>query len=195
MKNAIMRIVVIMLALCIAFTTGTKLREQKDAAVLQSWLAGDPPDPEHCSLCGSGNGMWYHAPCVLNLSTGEISELQVYAPHPVLVGEISDEQQGGYIQLSFGADVFRITDHGAQTCDAKVPKSTADMQPGYFCGSCRNLLMGQATEGYVLLDLHDLDSIIAYPIKAGAAYSIRDYTVTIEDDGEKYSVLVTADLF
>ena len=45
------------------------------------------PEPERCSLC---DDLSRHAPCIINLSTGEKLELDVYEPHPFLVGEIAE---------------------------------------------------------------------------------------------------------
>lgn len=38
------------------------------------------PEPERCALCGD---MRYHAPCLVDLSTGKVGELAVYTPTPV----------------------------------------------------------------------------------------------------------------
>lgn len=36
------------------------------------------PEPEHCVVCS----VKYHAPALLDLSTGELGEMEVYSPHP-----------------------------------------------------------------------------------------------------------------
>ena len=36
--------------------------------------------PDECVLCGSGDREVYHAPVIVNLSTGEVSEMRVYDP-------------------------------------------------------------------------------------------------------------------
>ena len=53
------------------------------------------PEPEVCALCGNGNGMSYHAPVVVNLSTGEIGEMRVYDPDPQHPSEIAKKQSTG----------------------------------------------------------------------------------------------------
>lgn len=58
------------------------------------------PEPERCSLYDNSS---YHAPCILNLSTGELVELEIYDPHPYKVGEIAVEQPGGYFSFVRGA--------------------------------------------------------------------------------------------
>lgn len=87
-------------SVCAAFLIGGAVRGAVDADTIEHWASGDPPDPVHCALCGSGDRMTYHAPCVLNLSTGEITELRIYLPHPVLVGELAEEQQGGHTDFN-----------------------------------------------------------------------------------------------
>ena len=54
-----------------------------------------------------------------------------------------------------------------------------------------------ASEGYVLLDMYDLENIQAFVIEDGAEHSIRDYTVSIYKDKENggLSVEVTGHLF
>ena len=49
-------------------------------------LRRNAPEPEHCVLCDSGYTC--HAPALLNLATGEIAELEVYALDPRLPDEV-----------------------------------------------------------------------------------------------------------
>ena len=58
------------------------------------------PEPEICALCGNGSGTSYHAPVLVNLSTGEIGELRVYNPDPHHRNEIAKEQSTGTFSLS-----------------------------------------------------------------------------------------------
>lgn len=62
--------------------------------------------------------------------------------------------------------------------------------PAHFCHDCRALLAETATEGYVLLDLYDLEDIRAFVIEDGAEYTIRDYTVSIYKDKENGGLFV-----
>ena len=45
------------------------------------------PEPDRCAICAD---LPRHAPCIVNLSTGELLELDMYEPHPTLVAEIAD---------------------------------------------------------------------------------------------------------
>lgn len=55
-----------------------------------------PVDSQDCSICGH---LKCHAPCILNLATGEIGELELYMPHDTEAGEIAKEQLGGTFGL------------------------------------------------------------------------------------------------
>ena len=50
------------------------------------------PVPERCSLC---DNLPRHAPYIVNLSTGELVELEIYDPHPHKIAEIAEEQPCG----------------------------------------------------------------------------------------------------
>ena len=68
------------------------------------------------------------------------------------------------------------------------------MNSTHFCKSCRELLADVKKDGYVLADLYDLNSIQIYPVSADTEYEIRCYSVTIEENGEKLSIIVTGNL-
>ena len=53
-----------------------------------------------------------------------------------------------------------------------------------ICHDCRALLADTATEGYVLLDMYDLENIQAFVVANGAEHTIRDYSVSIYKDKE-----------
>lgn len=48
-----------------------------------------------------------------------------------------------------------------------------------FCHDCRALLAETVSEGYVPLELYNLEDIRAFAIENGAEYTICDYTVSI----------------
>ena len=58
-------------------------------------------EEKECCLCSSFR---YHAPCLIDLETGELIELDLYFPHPPLVAEISDFQpeQGTFSFVRLG---------------------------------------------------------------------------------------------
>ena len=46
------------------------------------------------------------------------------------------------------------------------------------------ILAQTAVEGFVVLDLLDPDAAVVYEIEGGVEYTIRDYTVMIEDSNQ-----------
>jgi len=143
------------------------------------------PEPEQCALCGNGEGMRYHAPCLVNLSTGRLGELAVYTSHSRLVGEIAPEekQQTGTFNFQPCAGLMAIRDTYNHICQVSIPfENMAIMNPGHFCWDCRLLLAEAGIKGYLLVDLYDIDHIKAYPIQNDEAYTIRNYVISIAQD-------------
>lgn len=138
------------------------------------------PDPERCALCGEGDS--YHAPCLVNLSTGQLGELRVYAYAPTEEGKLDprEAQYSGTINLLPCAGLTAIRDAGLHTCQVSLPKERDLMDPALFCRECRRLLAGAGLEGYAIVDLYDLGHIRAYSIRSG---SIRDYRISIHSRG------------
>ncbi|MBD5147641.1 MAG: hypothetical protein HDT19_02455 [Oscillibacter sp.] len=146
----------------------------------------DTPEPEVCALCGNGNGTSYHAPVVVNLSTGETGEMQVYDPDPHHRSEIAKEQSTGTFSLLNIAGLTGYRDTSNHSSHVTLPKKRewGTIDPSYFCRGCRTLLADSATKGYAVADLYDLDKITIYAIKKGAEYMIRDYAVSISTEDE-----------
>ena len=149
----------------------------------------DVPEPERCSMC---DDLSRHAPCIINLSTGEKLELEIYEPHPFLVGEIAEEQLGGYFSLVRGIGIEGYT-VGAEFTVVSVPVKSDKMDQKYFCNSCRELLADERKNGYVLADLKDPKEPIVYPIDVGTSFSVRCYSVSIQvqAEEEKYEIIIT----
>lgn len=79
-----------------------------------------------------------------------------------------------------------------QRCVAYLPeKAGGEIGPSYYCRDCRAKLTKVATQGYVLLDLYDLDAIQVYPVEDSAEYPIRIYTVTTAHDEDQGHLVVT----
>lgn len=157
------------------------------------------PEPEICALCGNGNGISYHAPVVVNLSTGESGELRVYDLDPYRRNELAKEQSTGTFSFLNVAGIMGYRDTCDHTSHVILPKEKEWelIDSSYFCRSCRTLLAETATAGYLLVDLYDPDRIMAYAIEDGAEYTIRDYTVSIstQDELNGLSIDVTGLLF
>ena len=141
--------------------------------------------PETCSLC---TGLSCHAPCLINLSTGEVGELSIYKPHPTKVGQIADEQPGGtwsYVSC-VGATGIRDTDF--QTIELRIPHDSKPMNRFRFCHSCRKILSDYKDESFVLADLSDRSAPVLYQIKHQAEYTFRCYDISISEHASGYSI-------
>lgn len=146
-----------------------------------------------CAVCGSDA---YHAPCVLDLSTGKVTELAVYDPHPVKVAELSEYQSSGYFALSFVNGLFMVRDSYVHETTVNLPASNAPMNRRLLCRQCRKLLSAAAGQGYVFIDLYHPKSPLAYPLKDGLYCELRCYTVqaSFDESSNEYHVVVRGNL-
>ena len=80
------------------------------------------PEPEQCALCGKG--MRYHAPCLIDLSTGQMGEMRVYTNHPTKQGELASAelQETGTFQFQPCAGLVGVRDTCNHTCEVTLPK-------------------------------------------------------------------------
>ena len=149
-------------------------------------------DQSQCKLCAMTA---HHAPCIMNLSTGEVLELRVYDSHPFIANELAEEQQGGYLSLLHHAGVNGYME-GAKLAKAFVPMDTAAMNSGLFCKDCNEALCAYEDCGFVLVDAIDVSDIKFYPIEDGTAFTLRCYEVDISvaEDTGKYEVNVIGTL-
>ena len=154
-------------------------------------------EPERCALCG--REYVCHAPALLNLATGEIASLEIYAFNPFLPDEI-DKTRTGFMQLKTGVGVQVCMDAG-HSASVILPDKVEPMDYSLYCRSCRALLSEAGTSGYVIVDLHNPDTLAAYPTRLGTECFINGYRATVEKktitaipEGQvkKIGVLVTA---
>lgn len=135
-----------------------------------------PAEPELCALCDRGYVL--RAPALLNLATGEIAEMEMYASDLTSPDGI-DKTRTGFASFSFAAGVQVVMDAG-RSASVILPDDLERMDYSLYCQSCRALLSEAGTRGYVLLDLHDPDTIVAYQTQEGAECVINDYAATVE---------------
>ena len=142
--------------------------------------------PDECALCGSGARERYHAPVILNLSTGQKNEMRVYdtdLPNSDL--EIAQIQTTGTFSFASCAGLTGRRDTCSHTCTVDVPFETGSMKQSLFCTSCRNLLQDYKKQGYVLVDMYDESKIFIYGISEASEYEIRDYKVTVSEQADQ----------
>ena len=146
------------------------------------------PEPERCSLCAD---LPRHALCIINLSTGEKLELDLYEPHPFLAGEIAEEQPGGYFSFIRGAGIeeYKV---GAEYIVVSVPVKSEKMDQQLFCNDCRDRLAVNENNGYALVDLYEPSEPSVYPINISTSFSVRCYSTSVQENTEedKYEVTI-----
>lgn len=153
-------------------------------------------DAIDCALCRGGDSYTYHAPCLFNLVTGELGELTVYDPHPVLDGELAEEQQDVFIGFAFCAGAAVTRNPSNHIATANVPSGACSINEALFCCECLEMLVLIGAHGYAILDMYDPEALQAYPIVDGADYEMRCYSVRVHLDGtsNRYAVEVAGDL-
>lgn len=116
-----------------------------------------------CCLCSSFR---YHAPCLIDLKTGELIELRLYDDHPTLVAELSEEQSHNgtfsFVRLN-GVSGTKQT--GPERVDILVP-TEAILFPA-LCNDCKKQLPAGSVNRFVLADLHGMEEkhLIVHPVQ------------------------------
>jgi hypothetical protein len=139
----------------------------------------ESPEPVVCALCRNGDGVKIHAPCIINLSTGEVAELSVYEPDPNVTGEVMTELNKGYFSFFGGAGANIMQNQEKELCEATLPKDEKKMDPRHFCYNCRRIIADIDKNGYVIADMYDPKAVSVFKVWDGAKYEIRDYLVTV----------------
>ena len=111
-------------------------------------------EPEHCLICGEGNGRRYHAPALMNLSTGTIWELKIYDNDPMMPWEVAEEQ-------SWNDWAFTLLDKNAvmtwsaenHTNIATIGNDVDGINPAHFCYECRDRLDATVINGYAFFSV------------------------------------------
>ena len=129
-----------------------------------------------CDLCREKS---CHAPCLVNLASGECAELVVYDER---FGELYGKTEEGvyYYLKRAGAETFLDTINENNT--AYLDLHEAVINPFTFCGKCRKRLYAFREDGFVLANCYEGEPLTLYPIIESAEYKIRDYTVSIGRD-------------
>lgn len=134
------------------------------------------PEPRVCALCSNKTNANIHAPCIVNLATGEVAELAIFDPHPT---DDSAAEKKGYTSFYTGAGAVIQQDSDNEYCVASLPKEEEPMNHTHFCYNCRGRITELDRDGYVIADLYDPDNISVFEVCNGAEYGIRDYLVTV----------------
>lgn len=143
-------------------------------------------EEKECCLCSSYR---YHAPCLIDLETGKLIELDLYFPHPTLVAELFDFQiaQGTFSFVRLG------NVSGTKLTDSKIIEIHIPNDKTYnpaLCSDCRKQLPFGHTSRYIFADLYGKEEKILMPIKADTTVSLRCYDITTENNTEKGGISV-----
>lgn len=131
--------------------------------------------PKECVLCTEAP---HHAPCLLNLSTGEIGELTVYDPHPADGKMLSVEQMTGTFSFLHCAGLTGYRDTACELCHFDIPIDANKYDASHFYLDCRSLLASYKNHAFVLVDTFDEGSPLILPIKESVTYELRSYRIS-----------------
>lgn len=149
------------------------------------------PVPDVCAVCGNGNGTEFHAPVLVNLSTGEVGELRVYESSKSGTSpSIASIQNVGTFYFSKCAGLTGWVETYSHTHTIEIPQKGGPIVMEHYCRDCRALLASVSSCGYVLLDLYDVEHIRAYMLQKDSSYDIREYEISIFQDKNKGDLTV-----
>lgn len=130
-----------------------------------------------CCLC---NSFRYHAPCLIDLETGKLIELDLYYPHKTKVAELADPQPQtntfSFVRLG-SVTGPRLT--ASKIIELHIPVSEKNTNPA-LCKNCRKQLSGVFSGWYVLADLYDRQDKTIIPIQDGLCLELRCYKITVQ---------------
>lgn len=93
----------------------------------------------------------------------------------------------GHAALSM-IDGVSVTGINGESCRATILIGGEEMNPALFCEDCRALIEDTPNNGYVLADLHNLNSIKLYPLED---QTIRNYTLSVSKLDFGYEIQMT----
>ncbi len=144
-------------------------------------------DQKECCLCDSFR---YHAPCLIDLETGDMIELDLYFPHATKVAELADPQPDmdtfSFVRLGTVSGT-KMT--GNAVIEIDVPNADKTNTPA-LCKDCKKLLQNGYKGRYVLADLYDMEDKILIPIQDGTEMELRCYEIKMNKDMEKDGISV-----
>ena len=154
--------------------------------LLFTGCSADVPASKECVLC---NAFPRHAPCLVDLNSGKICELEIYQPHHTKVAELSDEQYGGYMSLVQFGDINGIL-LGADRVELEAPAKATGILDSLFCKDCRKLLKDSNCQGYILADLRNPEELSVWQIAEGISASVRCYEIDITASSDSRELLI-----
>lgn len=134
---------------------------------------------KECCLC---NSFRYHAPCLIDLETGELIELDLYFPDDKLVAELEYPQRmiDTFSLLKLG-NVSGTKMTGNKTIELHIPNDTTAFP--LLCKECKKQIPGY-TSRYVFADLYDKEAKTLIPINANTKLALRCYEIIMNENKE-----------
>ena len=132
------------------------------------------PNPKRCAICES---IPCHAPCLVNLETGEVGELAVYEPHPFKVAELNEYQQGGTFSFIYVAGINGYSDTANWETHITIPTNENEYEEKHFCKSCRERIAGHTENGFLLLDLREPEKFSILSLSSDEIQRVRCYEI------------------
>ena len=153
-------------------------QHREDVLYYESMITA--PEPTVCALCRNNARAKVHAPCIVNLATGEVAELAIYDPHPTEISEVTETPKKGHVSFFTGAGALIEQNPDQGYCKATLAKEEP-IGPGYFCYECRRKIseIDKDKKGFIIADMYNPLSVVTYTVLDSAEYKIHDYLVTI----------------
>ena len=148
-----------------------------------------PPEPVNCVLCGEGRFVIGNAPFLLELSSGKSCELRIYERVPYNLYDLAAEQRDGYLYLLRCGKAEGYV-NGGHDCHVTLPLVSWPIDKSLYCSNCRRLLAPAERDGYALIDAYGTGERKMLPVREGASYELRVYTVSVERDTETGQLVV-----
>ena len=144
-------------------------------------VPASPFSSEECCLC---NALRHHAPCLIDLKTGELLELELYFPHETAVAELANPQPvpDTFSFIRFGSiNGTKSSDHIALT----VPISEKITTP-LLCEHCRRQSGTLLMNRYAFADLYETGNKRLIPIHPKLAVQLRCYQISAQKSQEGF---------
>ena len=144
-----------------------------------------------CCLCGSPR---FHAPCLIDLETGETVELALYFPHPTKAAELADPQPetDTFSFVTLGG-VKGIKQTGSKTIELELPCSEVTAAPA-LCRNCRKQLDSGSIGRYALADLYNREEKVIIPMEQELSLELRCYCISVRREGDVLKVTLQGTL-
>lgn len=139
-----------------------------------------------CCICRSFR---YHAPCLIDLKTGKLIEMDLYVPDDKLVAELEDPQpdMGTFSFVRLGnASGTKLTD--SKIIEIHIPNDK-ELFP-MLCNNCRKQLPFGYVNRYVFADLYGMEEKHLIPIATNTSLSLRCYNLSMNKHNEKEGIQI-----